>query len=65
MLSELGQHEEAIKEYREVLKLEPDKPEELHYIIGNSFAYLKQYEDAEKMYRKAIELKTRPCRCPQ
>lgn len=57
MLSELGRHAEAINEYRKALKLEPDKPEELHYIIGNWFAVLKQYEEAEKEYRQAIELK--------
>lgn len=59
MLSELGQHDEATKEYREALRLRPDAPDapEIHFSLGNALKGQEKYVEAEIEYREAIRLR--------
>ena len=51
----LGENEEAVKEYREALRLRPDHAS-THYNLGNAFFDLDRFEEAAREYRRAGEL---------
>jgi tetratricopeptide (TPR) repeat protein len=52
----LGQHEPAIKIYRELLATEPESPE-LHLALGHSFRSVGRQNDAIASYRKAMAIR--------
>jgi tetratricopeptide (TPR) repeat protein len=54
----LGQHEIAIREYREILELQPGRPH-IHDAIGFSLMFLEHYDDAVASFQKAISMNSR------
>jgi Flp pilus assembly protein TadD len=50
-----GKPEEAVRQHREALRLEPDAPEP-HNNLGRALAALGQYDEAETEYAEAIRL---------
>lgn len=46
---------EAVKHYREAIKLNPVKPES-YYNLGNALSNQEKYEEAIKMYQRAVDL---------
>ncbi len=52
-----GKLAEALKFYEEALKLNPEFPE-AEYQRGAALVSLKRYDEAERAYRRAIELRT-------
>lgn len=58
-LANLGEHEEAVKAYREALKLGSPRPEENFAVydnLANSLTSVGKYEEASKEYRQALTL---------
>ncbi|CEG12360.1 hypothetical protein MSIBF_A2190001 [groundwater metagenome] len=55
LLGDLKRFEEAEKEYREAIRLNPNYAD-AHNNLGNLLGDLKRFEEAEKEYREAIRL---------
>jgi len=60
-LTELGQLQEAVEEFKQVVKLAiKDEPKILsYYNMGNAYADLGQYQDAIEAYQQAIKLNSK------
>ncbi len=50
-----GKNEEALAQYEEALKLNPDSPE-MHNSMGVVLRYLDRYDESVEHYRRAIQL---------
>jgi len=55
-LSSLGQHEQAVSEIREAMRLNPFHPEWYWVGLGGTFLAARRYEDAIESYKR----RTRP-----
>jgi tetratricopeptide (TPR) repeat protein len=55
LLKELNRYEEAEKEYKEALRINPDDAL-AHYNLGVLLYELKRYDEAEKEYREALRI---------
>jgi tetratricopeptide (TPR) repeat protein len=51
----LGQHEEAVEEMREALRINPLSSDDLR-CLGTSYTFMKRYADAEDAFQKAYDL---------
>ena len=52
-----GRHEDAIKIYRSILKIQPDNVI-IYYNLGVTLRELGKIDEAEACYKRAIELKS-------
>ena len=51
-LWELGEHEEAIEHYREMLRLNPNDNQGIRYILAGCLVKLKRYEELDNLLNK-------------
>jgi tetratricopeptide (TPR) repeat protein len=56
VLKKQGRFPEAVREFREALRLNPDLAA-AHYNLGNAFMMQRSLGEAERAYREAVRLK--------
>ena len=54
--SQLDRHQEALKAYREVLRIKPDNSKTL-FVLGITYNQLGRHQEASAAYREALRLK--------